>query len=467
MKDSPALGAGVASDGPARIRLEPGGRQALLAPADVPDLGGPVVAGGEDELAVGREGHTIQVESMAHRQADRRAGGGVPEAGVGDAGRDRPAVGRERHDSDRAVLAERKAGGAAEGRVPDPRRAATIEDDDQPAVGREDRPPGSDVIMWQFADESAGGGLPEPYGPISARRDDHATIAREADRRVPKRRPGESSRGDIDQPGLIFVAAHQEEPAVRQEPGARGDARPDRRADRPSGRGIPEPHREVAPIPGQEEPSTGCELEAPDRTAVGERRAGGLAGLRVPGPYLAVVAAGHHPSMIRRERGTKDPVGVREGRSDRAAGRRVPQPGRAVGAGGQDGTAVGAEHGSIERAAMLEDRAEARRPGLPGGDVGARHAGEIGALGRCVPEGFGHPERPEVAVSRPRQVEAAVEVARGGLGLGPDAQGRLGRPRLGLGDGHLAGPGRRGIGPAPEHGDRREARQEHRDQAGE
>ncbi|HEX5272643.1 MAG TPA: hypothetical protein VFW33_19235, partial [Gemmataceae bacterium] len=91
----------------------------LLPGPHVPDAGGAVVAGGDEPLAVGREGQGAEGVSVAGQGAHLAAGGGVPEADVvvapvGAAGR-QLAVGGEGDGTDRPAVAQARRAEAVDG----------------------------------------------------------------------------------------------------------------------------------------------------------------------------------------------------------------------------------------------------------------------------------------------------------------------------------------------------------------
>ena len=227
---------------------ERSGRGAVEGRGDVPEVGGVLLAAGEDGPAVGAEGDEPDLALVAERRADRPAGGLVPELGgpVVAAGQDGPAVGADRQGAELAVVAERAGRSAGRSAASQSRAIRS-----QPPVITV-RPSGLKAATetgpswWSGADaEPAGGGVPEP--------------------------------------GLHVVAAGQDGPAVGAEGHGHDPAPVPERASRRAGRSAASQSRAVlSSAAGQGGPAVGAEGDRADRPVVAEGRADRLRRWRRP-----------------------------------------------------------------------------------------------------------------------------------------------------------------------------------------
>ena len=124
---------------------------------------------------------------------------------------------------------------------------------------------------------------------------------------------------------------------------------PQRAADRPAGRAVPEPRGPVV-APGEDRPAVGAEGHGRDPVARGP--AAGRSGRPVAASQSRAVLS-QLPVRTVRPSGLNATevisVLVAHRPADRPAGRDVPEPGRLVDAPGQHGAAVGAERHAEDR----------------------------------------------------------------------------------------------------------------------
>ena len=276
---------------------------------------------------------------------------------------------------------------------------------------------------------------------VLAARGDHAAVGRrpgDARGPVPQRRPGGLRGRDIPAP----APGHPRRRSAAA--GRRARPRPFAKSRGPTGGpiGRPVPASQIrAPAVGskvrmQRPPSaakpTANLLGAASSGRRGGRSAGSQVRTRPPKPPVST----RRPSAANATHRTPAAVGQR--RPERPAGRRVPQPCRAVVAAGQHGAAVGAERDGVDGAA------DARRSPAAGAPIPPTPTGWPGSVAAAPAPRAAHRRRASAIQSIPRslspaagQLQPAVEVAGGDLGLGAGTQLRLGLPRLGLGGGQL------------------------------